>query len=145
MMSKHYLSAIAAVLVLTAFADPASARKSKGWDEYGVDASIAFPNHGGIRNFEANEERGLWIEDRQRRWYYAKFIGNCRGIDFANGIAFDTRGSSSFDRFGAIAVNGDYCLIESLVTAEKPLPRKERLKLRKDVRSEAKKAVAPKD
>ena len=145
MMPKHYLSAIVGALVLTTSAAPAYAGKANGWEEYGVDASIAFPNHGGIRNFEANEERGLWIEDRQRRWYYAKFIGNCRGIDYANGIAFDTRGSSSFDRFGAIAVNGDYCLIESLVTAEKPLPRKERLKLRKDVRSEAKRAVAPKD
>jgi len=36
-------------------------------------------------------------------------------------------------------------LSDSLVTAEEPLPRKERLKLRKDVRSEAKRAVAPKD
>jgi Family of unknown function (DUF6491) len=145
MILKHNLLAIVATLILTANAAPAIAGKAKGWDEYGVDASIAFPNHGGIRNFEANEERGLWIEDSQRRWYYAKFIGNCRGIDYANGIAFDTRGSSSFDRFGAIAVNGDYCLIESLVTAEKPLPRKERLKLRKEVRAEAQKAVAPND
>ena len=144
-MSKHVSSVISATLVLTAFAVPAFAGKTKGWDEYGVDASIAFPNHGGIRNFEANEERGLWIEDRQHRWYYAKFVGNCPGIDYANGVAFDTRGSSSFDRFGAITVNGDYCLIESLVTSEKPLPRKERLKLRKEVRAEAMKAVAPKD
>ncbi|MGC1469187.1 DUF6491 family protein [Sphingorhabdus sp.] len=127
------------------FAPPALAGKAKDWDQYGQEASIAFPNHGGIRNFEANEERGLWIEDRQRRWYYAKFIGNCRGIDYANGIAFDTRGSSSFDRFGAIAVDGDYCPIESLVTAEKPLSRKERLKLRREVRLEAQKAVAPSD
>lgn len=145
MIPKHILSAASAALVLTALAAPAVAGKGKGWEEYGVDARITFPNHGGIRNYEANEERGLWIEDRQRRWYYAKFIGNCRGIDYANGIAFDTRGSSSFDRFGAIAVNGDYCLIESLVTAEKPLARKERLKLRNEVRAEAKKAVAPKD
>ena len=144
-MSKFLLPAIGFTFALMTFVSPAFAGKAKDWDQYGLDASIAFPNHGGIRNFEANEERGLWIEDRQRRWYYAKFIGNCRGIDYANGIAFDTRGSSSFDRFGAIAVNGDYCLIESLVTAEKPLARKERLKLRKEVRAEAKKAVAPKD
>jgi hypothetical protein len=145
MIPKYNLLAIAATMVLTAYTAPAIAGKAKGWDEYGVDASIAFPNHGGIRNFEANGERGLWIEDRQRRWYYAKFVGNCRGIDYANGVAFDTRGSSSFDRFGAIAVRDDYCLIESLVTAEKPLPRKERLKLRKEVRAEAQKAVAPND
>lgn len=144
-MSKFLLPAIGFTFALMAFTSPAIAGKAKDWDQYGLDASIAFPNHGGIRNFEANGERGLWIEDRQRRWYYAKFIGNCRGIDYANGVAFDVRGSSSFDRFGAIAVDGDYCLIESLVTAEKPLPRQERLKLRKEVRLEAKKAVAPSD
>ena len=144
-MSKFLLPAIGFTFALMTFGSPALAGKAKDWDQYGLDASIAFPNHGGIRNFEANEERGLWIEDRQRRWYYAKFIGNCRGIDYANGVAFDARGSSSFDRFGAIAVHGDYCLIESLVTAEKPLPRTERLKLRKEVRLEAKKAVAPSD
>lgn len=133
---------IAAVTALLASAAPA---KPAAWDEFGVEASIAFPNNGGIRNFETNEERGLWIEDRQRRWYYARIMGACHDLRNAQAIAFETRGSSSLDRFGAIRVGRERCQLESLITAEKPLPRRERLKMRKEVRAEAAKAVAPRD
>jgi len=118
---------------------------SPGWPEYGVEASIPFANNGGIRDFETNGDRGVWIEDRQRRWYYATFIGSCPRLDHAMSIGFDTRGSSNFDKFGAIITRDDQCPISSLVTAERPLPRKERLKLRKQARDEGRKAVAPKD
>jgi hypothetical protein len=60
-------------------------------------------------------------------------------------IGFDTRGSTNFDKFGAVVTGDDRCAIASLVTAEKPLPRKERLKLRKAAREDGRKAVAPKD
>lgn len=137
---------ISAALVAGAFtASQSFAGTAKDWSEYGIEASIPFANHGGIRNFEPNGERGLWIEDRQRRWYYARIIGPCRSLDHATGIGFDTRGASSLDKFGGIYVSGDYCQFESLVTAAKPLPRNERLKLRKQTRLEARKAVAPKD
>jgi hypothetical protein len=123
----------------------AHAAKPAPWSEYGIEASIPFANSGGIRNFEANGDRGIWIEDRLRRWYYAKFVGTCQNLEYAAGVVFDTRGSSTFDKFGAVIVEDDYCPIESLVTAEKPLPRKERLKLRKEAREEGRKAVAPAD
>lgn len=137
---------ISATFIAGAFtACQSLAASPKEWSEYGIEASIPFANHGGIRNFEANGDRGLWIEDRQRRWYYARIIGPCRSLDHATGIGFDTRGASSLDKFGGIYVSGDYCQFESLVTAAKPLPRNERLKLRKQTRLEARKAVAPKD
>lgn len=132
----------ASMLTATAFAGQ---NKTSAWPEYGVEASIPFADSGGIRNFETNEDRGIWIEDRQRRWYYASFIGACPRLDHAMAVGFDTRGSNNFDKFGAIVTQDDRCPISSLVTAEKPLPRKERLKLRKQVREEARKAVAPKD
>ncbi len=142
-MTKAALKIV--TFILLGFAGVAADSKPKEWPEYGKEASIPFANSGGIHNFEPNEERGLWIEDRQRRWYYAKIAGHCSNLRYANSVGFDTRGTSSFDKFGAVVVNGDYCLLESLVTAEKPLPRKQRLKMRKEVREEGRKAVAPKD
>ncbi|HMS21173.1 DUF6491 family protein [uncultured Sphingorhabdus sp.] len=131
---------------LTAFVATASqAAKPKEWAEYGVEAKIPFANNGGIRNFEANGDRGIWIEDRQRRWYYARIIGPCHNLSHANGLAFDTRGAASLDKFGGVIAGREYCQFDSLVTAEKPLPRKERIQIRKEVRAEAKKAVAPDD
>jgi Family of unknown function (DUF6491) len=143
MPKKTFLS----VLAISLLAGPAVAGKpaAKEWPELGVETHIPFPNYGAIRNFEANEDRGVWLEDRQRRWYYAKLLSPCTNLAFVEAIGFDTRGTSSFDRFSSIIVEGQRCQVEQLVTAEKPLPRKERLKLRNEVRAEARKAVAPDD
>jgi hypothetical protein len=122
---------IAAGLFGLLAASAALAKPAPVWPQLGVEASIPFPNFGAIRNFEADSDVGIWIEDQQHRWYYGKFLGPCQGIQFARGIGFDTRGSSRFDKFSKIVVGGDLCMFESFVTAEKPLPRKEREKLRK--------------
>ncbi|MBL0924930.1 MAG: hypothetical protein IBJ12_10760 [Sphingomonadaceae bacterium] len=113
------------------------------WPELGVEARIVFPNHGTIRNFEADGNDGLWLEDHQRRWYYAELLGPCHDLNFANAIGFDTGGSSQFDKFSAVIVRGQKCQLTSLVTSEKPLPRKERLKKRKAIVAAAKHIVAP--
>ncbi len=126
-------------------ASPIQAKKPTPhvWPELGVESQIIFPNHGAIRNFEADGNDGIWLEDRQRRWYYAEMFGACQGLNFAQAIGFDTNGSANFDKYSSIIVGGQDCRIESLVTADKPLPRKERLKLRKAVIESAKEVVAP--
>jgi Family of unknown function (DUF6491) len=113
------------------------------WPELGVEAKIVFPNYGAIRNFEADGNDGVWFEDLQRRWYYAELFGPCHDLDFANAIGFDTRSAPHFDRFSTIIVRGQKCQLMSLLTAEKPLPRKERLKKRKAAIAAAKGLVAP--
>jgi Family of unknown function (DUF6491) len=133
------------ILAAAALAAPASAKKPTPhvWPELGVETQIVFPNYGAIRNFEADGNDGLWLEDRQRRWYYAEIIGGCLDLNFAQAIGFDTRGSPTFDKFSTIIVRGERCPLVSLVTAEKPLPRKERLKLRKAAMAAAQDVVAP--
>ena len=118
-------------LIGLALASAASAkpRPAPVWPELGVETSILYPGRA-IRNFEADGSRGIWLEDQQHRWYYGKFIGSCKGVTYAMGIAYDTRGSARFDRSSVILVEGDLCQIESLVTSEKPLPKKERAKAR---------------
>lgn len=122
---------IATGLIALLAAGTAVAKPAPAWPQLGVEASIPFPNFGAIRNYEADDDDGIWIEDQRRRWYYGKFIGPCQGVQFAQTIGFDTRGSARFDRFSRILVRGDVCMLESFVTAEKPLPRKEREKQRK--------------
>lgn len=128
-----------------ALAFPAQAKMPEPhiWPELGVEARIVFPNQGAIRDFEPDGNDGIWLEDRQRRWYYAELLGGCQELNFAQAIGFDTRGSASFDKFSSIIVRGDRCAIASLVTANKPLPRKERQKLRKQTMAAGKQVVAP--
>ncbi len=106
--------------------------------EVGVEADISFPAYGGIRNYHADDDRGVWLEDSRRNWYYASFRGPCPGIQFGRSIAFDTRGSARFDKYTRILVGDAVCDIERLVTADKPLPERERRRLAKAAREELK-------
>lgn len=107
----------------------------------GVEASIPFPSYGTVRNFEANGDDGVWIEDQQRNWYYASILGPCTDLNFTQVIGIDTRGTAQLDKFGAIIVKGQRCAISSFVTANKPLPRKDRLRFEKAERAADKDAT----
>lgn len=122
-----------AALALPLLASPASAEPTPR--EVGVEASIAFPSNATIRNFRADSEWGVWIEDRRRNWYYASFFGRCRDIDFAQTIGVDTRGSSRLDRFSHIIVGQERCAINRLLTADKPLPAREQARYLKEARA----------
>ena len=96
-----------------------------------ANVSIPFANHGGIRNWEADRDQGLWVQDSRRKWYYAKLIGPCFGLDFALRIGFDTRPAGTFDRFSSIIVpregfgpRGGRCMIQSFEPSEGPPTKK---------------------
>jgi hypothetical protein len=92
------------------------------------EASIPFANHGGIRDWQADRDQGLWVQDVHRNWYYAKLMGPCLGLNFATSIGFDTRPMGSFDRFSAIVVPREgRCVVQSFVPSGKP-PTKAELK-----------------
>lgn len=110
--------------------------------EVGVEGNISFPAHGGIRNFRADNDKGVWLEDRRRNWYYASFLGTCPEIRHARGIGIDTRGSARFDKYSKILVGNDVCAIATLVTADKPLSEREQRRLRKEAEAELKAASA---
>jgi hypothetical protein len=79
------------------------------------DVKIPFASHGGIRDWEADRDQGLWIQDAHRNWFYAKLMGPCIGLNFAQSIGFDTRPMGTFDRFSAIVVPGEgRCQVQTL-------------------------------
>jgi hypothetical protein len=87
-------------------------------------ASIAFANHGGIWNWQADKDQGLWVQSNSRQWYYAKFMGPCIGLDFANAVGFDTRPMGTFDRFSAVVVpNWGKCQVRSFELSDGPPAR----------------------
>jgi Family of unknown function (DUF6491) len=89
-------------------------------------ASIPFVQHGGIRSWRADHNRGLWIQDTHRRWYYAKLLGPCFGLNFATSVGFDTRPFGTFDRFSDIVVPREgRCRVHSLTASDGP-PRKKK-------------------
>jgi len=88
------------------------------------EASIPFAQLGGIENWRADGREGLYIEGRNKKWYYAKLMSPCTGLEFAIDIGFVIEPSGSFDRFSAILVEGTKCQLKSLTPTEKPQPKK---------------------
>jgi len=86
-----------------------------------VRAEIPFANHGGIRDWAADRERGLWVQALNKQWYYATFMGPCNGLNFAHSLAFDTRPVGTFDRWSTVIVPGrQRCVIQKLVPSDGP-------------------------
>ncbi|MDB5680400.1 MAG: hypothetical protein JWO16_205 [Sphingomonas bacterium] len=121
-MTKIFILAAMAVAVA---ASPATARQT-GWpaDKLGKETSIPFVGTIGIYDFEADSDRGVYLQDQRRRWYYARISGVCTGLPFSNRIAVDTRfGGSQLDRTGILLVDGQRCHIDSLIASNGP-PKK---------------------
>jgi hypothetical protein len=86
---------------------------------------IPFANHGGIRDWAADHDRGVWLQDIHRRWYYAKLMGPCIGLDFATTIGFDTHPLGRFDQFSSIVVPGTgRCAVQTFSASGAPPSKK---------------------
>ncbi|MBB6425920.1 DUF6491 family protein [Sphingopyxis sp. JAI128] len=90
----------------------------------GVEAAIIFPGNSSIRSWKADRDRGIWIQDRRRNWFYGTFIGTCPSLSFAQAFGVETRGAGRLDRLASIIVRGDSCPLNSFVTSAPP-PSKE--------------------
>ena len=120
-MKRFILTLATAALV----AAPALA-KQPVWpaDKLGKETSIPFVGTIGLYNFDARDDRGVYLQDQQRRWYYARISGVCTGLPLANRIAVDTRfGGSQLDRTGTLLVDGQRCAIDSLTASNGPPPK----------------------
>ena len=89
----------------------------------GKEAKIGFIDMGGIQSWEPDGEKGLYIESRNRQWYYATFMSPCVGLNFKNDIGFVSRPSDTLDKFSAVVVDHRECQFTSLVTSDPP-PKK---------------------
>ncbi len=93
--------------------------------EKGKDASIAFADHGGIRDWEADKDVGIWVQDVHRHWYYARFMSPCHELRFVEGVGFVTGPGGQLDRFGAVRTRGgERCVFASFEESKSPPPNR---------------------
>ncbi len=127
-MIRTIVLAVASFATLAA--SPAIA-KQPGWpaDKLGKETSIPFVGTIGIYNFQPDSDRGVWLQDQRRRWYYARISGVCTGLPFSPRIGVDTRfGGSELDRTGTLLVDGQRCHIDSLTASNGPPPKPKKIK-----------------
>lgn len=90
----------------------------------GKEASIPFVRLNGIRDFRADGDDAVYLQDRSGKWYHANLVGPCLGLTTSTRIAVDTRfGGNSLDRTGTLLVDGQSCRLLDLV-ASGPPPKK---------------------
>ncbi len=125
MKQKLALSLAAMLLPLSAAAANEPVKEPR---ELGVESGIVFPSDSTIRNWQADRERGIWIEGRRGEWYYGTFAGICRDVDFAQAIGVETRGAGRLDKFASIIVRGERCMLSSFVTSAPPPSKRDKAK-----------------
>lgn len=102
---------LAAGMALAAAAPPAE----------GKQASIPFADHGGIRNWEADKDVGIWVQDVHRHWYYARFMSPCHELRFVDGVGFVTGPGGQLDRFSAVRTRGgERCVFSTFEDSKGP-------------------------
>ena len=93
------------------------------------NASIAFANNGGVRDWQVEDRDTLYFQDRQRRWYRAELTVPASDLPFTQFIGIDSDPGDRLDKFSAVYVRGQRYLLKSFEKIEgKPPPRKKRQK-----------------
>jgi Family of unknown function (DUF6491) len=121
-MIRHFVRlGLATGLVLgAALAGAAEPRSDFQTKPATQEARIPFADLGGIRNWVADGETGLYIEGNHNQWYHATLMSHCLDLPYAERIGFVVEPDQSFDKFSAIVVRDRVCHVTSMVKSQQP-------------------------
>ena len=83
-------------------------------------AAIDHANQGGIADWYASDDSGIFVMDRTGRWYRAEFVGSCPRVTLQNTIAFRTSVTGRLDALGSVVTADGVCPLRSLTRSERP-------------------------
>jgi hypothetical protein len=76
--------------------------------------SIPFVQFGNIENWQADGTKGIYVQSKDRYWYYATFIAPCIDLPFTEErIGFRTTPPMPMDKFDSIVVRGQPCYFKT--------------------------------
>jgi hypothetical protein len=87
-----------------------------------VETSIPFVNMSqSVHGWQADGQTGIWIQDAHDKWYYAKLLAPCPGLEFTARLGFEPKTMNALDKFGTIVMpDSKRCQIGSLTASEEP-------------------------
>lgn len=120
---KKILTALTAVSLLTV---PVMAQAAPDKDQTTEaakpqkNASIPFADTVGIRDWRADSDDAVYIQDVQGNWYRAELFMPAFDLPFVQFIGIDAGPTGTLDKFGAIYVGGERYPFKSFVEVEGP-------------------------
>lgn len=85
------------------------------------EVGISYAANGGIRDWHAEDERGIYLRDRAGRWYYARFSHPCFNLPSLQSLVFSTDPATGrFDHFSTVGTGQLSCDVASVVRSEPP-------------------------
>jgi len=85
------------------------------------ESSIPFADRGGIRNWQADGSKGVWIQATGGKWYYASFSSPCNGLPFSEGLRFLPEPTGDLSRWSSIRLaHAERCFFRSLQPSDGP-------------------------
>jgi hypothetical protein len=109
--------AIPAATAADAPAPPASAGSPAA---PAAEASIPFARRN-IWNWEADGEKGIWVQALGHQWYHAKFLAPCTDLPFRQGVHFRFGPAGELDKWGAIIIpHWPECTFTSFTLSDGP-------------------------
>lgn len=75
---------------------------------------------GRIKDWRAEGNRAMLIQDSSNNWYRAEFMSPCHGLPFTDAIGFVTDATNQIDRFSSILVRHERCWFRSFQRIEAP-------------------------
>jgi hypothetical protein len=86
-----------------------------------VNAGAPFVDHAAMRDWQADGDRGLWIQAGNVRWFYAHLARVCHGLSSTNSLAFETSTLGRIDRTSVLVMpEGAKCPVQSLAPSGAP-------------------------
>jgi hypothetical protein len=107
------------VLVLFLMAATAVTALSHAGDRKG-SARIPFAAMGGIQDWKADGDKGLYVESLNHKWFYARFMSPCTGLKFRDRVAFMTEPGGELDQFSAVVTGDQRCYFKSFAPSAPP-------------------------
>ena len=85
-----------------------------------AETSMPFANQGGVRDWQADGDSKIYVQDASGKWYLATLSVAAPDLPFATKIGFETKGTDTLDRFGVLIVQGARYPLSSLVQSGPP-------------------------
>ena len=116
---KLRVASIVALALTVWIAMPATAQAP-------AETSLPFANQGGVRDWQADGDSKIYVQDASGKWYLAALAVPAPDLPFATKIGFETKGTDTLDRFGVLIVQGARYPLSSLVQSGPPPAKSKR-------------------